>query len=144
MPSVRVNGVVAAVLAVSLFGSSTAAVAAGAPSLTMAAPVQVSPWVALTGLTAGAPAAALCGTAATTAAAVQAPAGGCVLPAIDTPPPVADPGGPAVPPAGAAFPAVGAPVGVGISPLFVALGVLAAGAFVYFVAANHHHEISPR
>ena len=135
MTSVRVNRLVAAVLAGSMVVSSTAAVAAG----TAAAPPQVSPWAALTGLTAGAPAATLCGAAAGAAAATQAPAGGCVLPALDTPPPLAEAG----PPAPAAVPALGVPSAYAVSPLFLALGALAAGALVFFLVKNKHHTVSP-
>ena len=134
MASVRVNKLVAAVIASSMFVSSTASFAAPA-----AAP-QISPWAALTGLTAGAPAAALCGASAAAAqGAVAAPAGGCVLPAMDTPPSVAE----AAPPLAPA-PVVGAPAGyAAVSPLFLALGALAAGALVYFLVKNKHHTISP-
>ncbi|MGZ2411035.1 hypothetical protein ACUXST_000432 [Sphingomonas sp. F9_3S_D5_B_2] len=135
MTSARVNRVVAAVIAGSMFFSSTGAVAATAQS---AAPQQVSPWVALSALTAGAPAAALCGAAAA-ATAAQAPATGCVLPAVDAPPPVADAG----PPPPVPVPAVAAPSSFAISPLFLALGALAAGALIYFVVRKHHHDVSP-
>ena len=136
MASMRVNRVVAAVLAGSMFISSTAAVA----STTPAAPVQVSPWAALTGLTAGAPAATLCGTTAAAAAgAAQAPAGGCVLPIVDAPPPVAEAG----PPPAMPMTPIAAPAGYAGSPLFLALGALAVGALVYFLVKNKHHDISP-
>lgn len=134
MASVRLNRAVAAFLAGSMVISSTAAVASTAPP----APVQVSPWAALTGLTAGAPAATLCGAAAA-AAATQAPTGGCVLPIVDTPPPVAEAGPPPVAPMA---PMV-VPAGYATSPLLVALGFLAVGALAYFVVRDHHHDISP-
>jgi hypothetical protein len=134
MAGVRMNRLIAAVLAGSLVMSSTAAVASTAP----AAPVQVSPWAALTGLTAGAPAATLCGAAAA-AAATQTPAGGCVLPVIDTPPPVAE----AAPPPVAPMAPVVVPAGYAVSPLFLALGALVAGSLAYFLVKNHHHDISP-
>src|SRR5437870_2425902 len=83
MGSSRLNRMVGVMIAGSLFVSSTGAVAASS-----AAPApQVSPWAALTAMTGGAPAAALCG-AAVVAAAAQAP-GGCVLPVTDAPVPVA-------------------------------------------------------
>jgi len=78
----------------------------------------------------------LCGTAA---AAAQAPAAGCVLPAVDAPAPVAGPPPPTpVPPV--------EPVGggLGISPLWLALGAIAAGALIYFLLIRkHHHATSP-
>ena len=134
MASVRVNRFVAAVIAGSMFLGSTAAVAAPSAAI----PVQVSPWAALTGLTAGAPAAALCGASAAAAQGLAAPAGGCVLPAIDTPPPVA-----AMAPPAAPLPVVAAPSSYAVSPLFLALGALAAGALVYFLVRDKHHTISP-
>jgi len=134
MAGVRMNRLIAAVLAGSMVMSSTAAVASTAP----AAPVQVSPWAALTGLTAGAPAATLCGAAAA-AAATQTPAGGCVLPVVDAPPPVAE----AVPPPVAPMAPMVAPAAYAGSPLLFALGALAIGALTYFVVKNHHHDISP-
>src|SRR4051794_7990181 len=78
----RFKGVVSILVAGSMFVTSTGAAAATSRPM----PHQVSPWVTLAGLTGGAPAAALCGAAVT---AAQAPAPGCVLPVIDTPPPVA-------------------------------------------------------
>ena len=132
MARVRMNSLMAAIVAGSMIAGSTSAVAA----TPRAAPVQVSPWVALTGLTAGAPAAALCGAAAA-AAASQAPAGGCVLPVADAPPPLAEAGPP--PP----LPAMAVPSTYAVSPLFLALGVLALGSLTYFLVKNHHHAISP-
>jgi len=133
MAGVRMNRLIAAVLAGSLVMSS-AAVASTGPAV----PVQVSPWAALTGLTAGAPAATLCGAAAA-AAATQTPAGGCVLPVVDTPPPVAE----AAPPPVAPMAPMVAPAAYAGSPLLFALGALAIGALTYFVVRNHHHDISP-
>ena len=73
---------VAAMVASALVVTSTGAVAA---TSTPSAPTtqQVNPWAALTALSAGAPAAALCGGAAAAAAAAQGPAPGCVLPVVD-------------------------------------------------------------
>jgi hypothetical protein len=127
--------IVGVLVAGSLFVSSTGAVAASS-----AAPApQINPWAALTAMTGGAPAAALCG-AATVAAAEQA-AGGCVLPAQDVPPPVAQTAPPQpipVPPVEAAG------GGLAFDPLLLALGALAAGALIYFlVRKNHHNASSP-
>ena len=67
----------------SMIASSTGAVAASAP-----APVPVDSWAALSVMSGGAPAAAVCGLAATAAAQ---PAAGCVLPQAGTPPvPIAE------------------------------------------------------
>jgi hypothetical protein len=135
MTSLKFKPVVALVVAGSMFVSSTAAVAS-APS---SAPRQIEPWAALSILSAGAPAAALCGAAA---AAGQAPGAGCVLPAVDAAPaPVVEAG----PPPPTPIPPV-EPVGegLGISPLYLALGALAAGALIYFlVIKKKHHNASP-
>ena len=87
----RFRQIVALSVAGSMFVSSTGAVAAGAST----PPVQqIDPWAALSVMSSGAPAAALCGSAAVTAAAAQG-ASGCVLPAVDAPAPVAEEGPPA-------------------------------------------------
>src|SRR5438309_8001051 len=105
------KGFVGLSVASSLVFTSTAAVA----SAPVTAPTQVSPWAVLTVMNGGAPAAALCGAAAV-AAVAQAP-GGCVLPALDTPPPVAT----SAPPAPIPVPPVEpASAGLGISPLLLA------------------------
>ena len=93
-----------------------------APSAATAAPVPVfSPIVTLSILGSGVSAAALCGAAVTSAA--QAPASGCVLPAIDLPPPVAV----VAPPPPAPFPvAVAAPAVAGTGFLVPLIGGLAA------------------
>jgi hypothetical protein len=68
----------------------------------------------------------MCGAAAAAAAAAQAPAG-CVLPALDAPPPIAQvepvPVGPAVAPVAAA----------GFNPLLLALALVAAGVGAYLI-----------
>jgi hypothetical protein len=118
----------------SLMFSSTAASAAAT-----SAPVpQYNPWAVLSVMTAGAPAATLCGAAAVAAAAAQTPAG-CVLPQVDAAPPVV--AGP--PPAPIPVPPVEpAGVGLGISPLLLGLLAIAAGVGLYF-ALRHHHPNSP-
>jgi hypothetical protein len=126
----RMNRFTAVVVAGSLFFSSTGAIAA-----TSAAPApQVNPWAALTAMSGGAPAAALCG-AATVAAAAQA-AAGCVLPVTDAPVPVAS-----APPAPIPVPPV-EPTGMGLAfdPLLLALGALAAGALIYFLVRNNDDD----
>ena len=135
MANSRLRGVVGFLAAGSLVFSSTGAAAAG----TLPAPQQISPWAALTALTGGAPAAALCGTAAVVAAA-QAPATGCVLPAVDTPPPVAQS---APPPPIPVPPVEGPAAGFGVSPLLLALAAVAAGVGLYFLLLKKHHSNSP-
>ena len=131
MASLRFKSMVGLMVAGSMFVSSTGAVAAPAVSAQ-----QIDPWAALSVLSAGAPAAALCGAAAT---AGQAPAAGCVLPAVDAPavavaPPPPTPVPPVEPVGG----------GLGISPLWLALGAIAIGVAAYFLLRNkHHHAESP-
>ena len=123
MLRMRRNPILGALVAGSLFVSSTGAAAAS----TANAVPQVNPWAALTAMSGGAPAAAICGAAAVAAAAQAAP--GCVLPVVDaapvaqvTPPPTPVPVPPVEPIGG----------GFGFSPLLLALGALAAGALLYF------------
>ena len=121
-------------IAGSMLVSSTGAVAA---TETLPA-TQVNPWAALSAMSGGASAAVLCGSTAATATATVAavqPATRCVLPVLTTA---------AAPPAPVPVPAV-EPVGggLGINPLLIALGVLAAGAILYFVLRHHHHANSP-
>ena len=121
----RLNGLFGAVVAGSLMLSSTAAVAA-AP-----APVQQpDPWAVLTAMSQGAPAAAMCGSAA--AAGAQGNAG-CVLPVTDAPPP---------PPPAEVPPPVGGGGG-GISPLFIALIAIAAVIGIFLAVNNSGNANSP-
>lgn len=115
----------------SLVFSSTSAVASTANV------PQVSPWAALSAMSAGAPAAILCGAAAVTAAA-QGAGTGCVLPVVDQPvaavntnPPPAPVPVPPVEPVGG---------GLGVDPLLVALGVLAAGGLAYLLLHHKNHK----
>ena len=132
MASLRYKPVIAFVITGSMLISSTGAVAAANPGTSAQ---QIDPWAALSVLSAGAPAAALCGAAATAAQ----PAAGCVLPAVDAAPvAVAPPPPTPVPPV--------EPVGggLGISPLWLALGAIALGVAAYFLLRNkHHHAESP-
>lgn len=138
----RSNPLVGVLVAGSLVISSTGAAAA----TTANAVPQINPWAALTALSGGAPAAALCGggaVAAAAAAAGQTPAPGCVLPVVDvapvasTPPPTPVPVPPVEPVGG----------GLGIDPLLLALGALAAGALIYFLVIqgddDEDDEVSP-
>jgi hypothetical protein len=116
-----------------MFVSSSGAVAA----TSLPASSSISSWATLSILTGGAPAAAACGAAA--AAVAQAAPGGCVLPAVDTPPPVAQ----SQPPAPIPVPPVEGPSeGFGISPILLGLVAIAAGVGLYF-ALRHHHANSP-
>lgn len=134
MDFLRTKPVVALMVSGSLFVSSTGAIAAPA-----SAPQQIAPWAALSMMSAGAPAAALCGAAAATASQAAA---GCVLPAVDAPPPVVEAGPPPPTPVPPVEPVGG---GLGISPLWLALGAIAAGALIYFlvIKKHHHHATSP-
>lgn len=125
MQGFKISGKLAAVAAFSLCMAPTAAGAAYAPPAQSTS--TYSPIVTLSVLGSGISAAALCGAVA--ASAAQAPGGGCVLPAIDAPPPVAvvEP----VPPAPVYVPAaVAAPASTGfllplIGGLAALVGVLA-------------------
>jgi len=126
MASRRLSGFLGAVVASSLMLSSTAAVAAAQ------APVQqADPWAVLTAMSQGAPAAAMCGSAA--AAGAQGSAG-CVLPVSDAPPPPPPPA--EVPP-----PVVGG--GASINPLFIALIAIAAGIGIFLAVNNSGNANSP-
>jgi hypothetical protein len=121
MVSHGLKGLLGAVAAGSLMLSSTAAMAS-AP-----APVQqIDPWAALSVLTGGAPAAAMCGAAAA-AAAAQAPTG-CVLPVLDAAPPPPQTVEVVPPPA-----VLG---GGGISPVFLALGAILTGLAIFALVSN--------
>jgi hypothetical protein len=131
----RVRPFVGILAASSLFVSSTGAVAATSAR----AMPQVNPWAALTAMSGGAPAAALCGSAAAVAAAAQAPAGGCVLPQADLPAAPAAAGPPPPTPVPVPPVEVGG-VGFGIDPLILGLGALAAGALVYFLVIKKDND----
>jgi len=132
MAGMGFKGFVGVLIAGSMFVSSTGAVAA----TNVASAPQINPWAALTAMSGGAPAAALCGAAAV-AAAAQAP-GNCVLPAVDQAPPVTS-----APPSPIPVPPVEPAGGFGFDPLLLALGVLAAGALAYFLLRGHNHSNSP-
>ena len=144
MTGLRVRPIVACLAASALFVSSTGAVAATA-SRPIAAPAihHIDPWVALSALSGGAPAAALCGAAGVAAAAGQANPG-CVLPAVDAAPVAAQPGPPPPTPVPPVEPVGG---GIGIDPLYLALGALAVGALIYFLLIkkdkDHDNDVSP-
>jgi hypothetical protein len=121
------ESVVGTCVAGSLMLSSTAAAASTGTVQ------QVNPWGVLSVMSSGAPAAAVCGAAAT---AVQAPGAGCVLPVTDAVPPL--------PPASAAVAPV-APVaeGGGISPLVLGLLALAGAVGIYLAVHHTSHANSP-
>lgn len=128
------KGFAGVLIAGSMLVSSTGAVAAA----NVAPATQINPWAALSAMSGGASAAALCGAAAV-AAAAQAPGTGCVLPALDAPPPVVS----TAPPSPIPVPPVEPAGGFGFDPLLLALGALAAGALIYFLVRNKHHSNSP-
>lgn len=111
------------IAAVSLAGSSTAAVAiTNAP---VAPPA--SPWIALAALNGGAATAAVCG------AAVVQPGNGCVLPVIDAAP------APAPPAINQPIPVPPADASVGglfANPLLLALGAAALAGIIYAIASS--------
>lgn len=122
-----------ALVAGSLMFSSTVVVAA------RPAPVaarQVNPWAALAALSAGAPAATICGGAAAAAAAAQTGAG-CVLPVLDAVPPPPPPAPAPVPPIAAAGP------GFGLNPLALGLLALVAGIGIYFAVRGGDKSNTP-
>ena len=122
-----------------LFSSTAVAAARPAPS----AAQQVNPWAALAALSAGAPAATICGGAAVTAAAAAAAAaqgaGGCVLPVMDAPAPVpvAAPAPAPVPPIAVAGP------GFGLNPLALGLLALVAGVGIFFAVRGGDKSNTP-
>jgi len=127
MASRRLSGFLGAVVASSLMLSSTAAVAAAQ------APVQqADPWAVLTAMSQGAPAAAMCGSAA--AAGAQGSAG-CVLPVSDAPPPP--------PPGEVPPPVVAEGGGASINPLFIALIAIAAGVGIFLAVNDNGNANSP-
>ena len=137
MAILRFKPAVALLVAGSMFVSSTGAAAA---TSSLPSSQQIDPWAALSVMSAGAPAAALCGTAAVAAAAAQ-PAPGCVLPVADVAPPVVQT---APPPPTPVPPVETAGGGLGISPLLLALGAIAIGVAAYFLLRHHHkHATSP-
>ena len=129
----RTKGLIGVVIASSLVLSSTTAVAASSAAPIATPATQIDPWVALTAMSGGATAAALCG-AATVAAAAQTP-GGCVLPVLDAPPPVVQS---TAPPQPIPVPPTEGPSSFAFDPLLLALGALAAAALIYFLVRNHH------
>jgi hypothetical protein len=127
MAGMRLKGFIGLMAAGGMLVTSTGAAAAGSATVAQ----QISPWATLTVLTGGAPAAAVCG-AAVAATAAQ-PTAGCVLPAMDAPPP------PPAPVADAAPPVPVEPVGFSVSPLLIGLVAIAAATALYFSVKDHHH-----
>lgn len=110
-------------------------------SASAVAPAQtISPMVALSIFGSQASAAALCGSSATTTAAsaaatAQAPAGGCVLPVVDAPPPVA-----VVEPVSMA--PIPASSGFGIAPILLGLAGIAILAAL-IISGNDDNDNDP-
>jgi hypothetical protein len=137
MANLRFKPAVFLLVAGSMLVSSTGAAAA---TSSLPSSQQIDPWAALSVMSAGAPAAALCGAAAVAAAAAQ-PAAGCVLPVADVAPPVVQTAPPPPTPVPPVEPVGG---GFGISPLLLALGAIAIGVAAYFLLRHHHkHATSP-
>lgn len=130
MAILRFKPAMALLAAGSMLVSSTGAAAA---TNSLPSSQQIDPWAALSVMSAGAPAAALCGAAAT----VAQPAAGCVLPVADVAPPVVQTAPPPPTPVPAVEPVGG---GLGISPLLLALGAIAIGVAAYFLLRHHHHH----
>ena len=118
---------------VTAFGVALALSTSPAFAAASAVPAQqISPMIALSIFGSQASAAALCGSSATAATAsaaatAQAPAGGCVLPVVDAPPPL-------VPVAEVA--PLPAPHGFGISPIL--LGLAGIAILAALIASQHH------
>ena len=128
-----------AVAALALCTSSTGAIAASTQHSVQQA--SISPLVALSALGSGASRAALCGASvaavAGAAAASQGAAPGCVLPAVDAMPP------PAVVEAPPPMEPVAEPYvqgGMGISPLLLVLGAIAAGVLAYYLLKDDDED----
>jgi len=128
-----------AVAALALCTSSTGAIAASTQHSVQQA--SISPLVALSALGSGASRAALCGASAAAvagaAAASQGAAPGCVLPAVDAMPP------PAVVEAPPQMEPVAEPYvqgGMGISPLLLVLGAIAAGVLAYYLLKDDDED----
>ena len=121
-------------LAAGLLMFSSTVVVAARP--TPIATQQVNPWAALAALSAGAPAATICGGAAAAAAAAQTGAG-CVLPVLDAVPPPPAPAPAPVPPIAAAGP------GFGLNPLALGLLALVAGIGIYFAVRGGDKSNTP-
>lgn len=122
------------------FASPAAAAARTSSAVAEATPAQrglLSPWVALSALGSLGSSAAVCASAAAAAAssAAQAPAPGCVLPAVDAPPPIAQ-----VPEA-APLPVAAAPAAAaGFSVLPLLLGLASAAAIAAFLITDNNDE----
>jgi hypothetical protein len=130
MAGLRCRSVIGVLVAGSMIFSSTGAIAAAAPATT-----QVDPWAALSVMSGGASAVAVCGAAATAATAAQ-PAAGCVLPQLDVPPAATTETGPPQPiPVPPVEPAG---TGLGISPLLLGLAAVLAGIGLYLVLHKKH------
>ena len=128
-----------AVAALALCTSSTGAIAASTQHSVQQA--SISPLVALSALGSGASRAALCGASAAAvagaAAASQGAAPGCVLPVVDAVPP------PAVVEAPPPMEPVAEPYvqgGMGISPLLLVLGAIAAGVLAYYLLKDDDED----
>ena len=128
-----------ALAALALCTSSTGAIAASTQHNAQQA--GISPLVALSALQSSASSAALCGASAAAiagaAAASQGAAPGCVLPAVDAVPP------PAVVESPPPMEPMAAPIvegGMGLSPLFLVLGAIAAGLLAWHLLDDDNED----
>lgn len=133
------SGVIRTVTTFGVAVALCASPALASASATSAQARTISPMVALSIFGSQASATALCGSSATTAASAattaQAPAGGCVLPVVDAPPPVPIAEAPPLPP-------VAASSGFGISPILLGLAGIAILAAL-IIAGNDDNDNNP-
>lgn len=115
-------------IAVLVVGSMLCSSGGAAAAMTSRAPAyQPDSWAVLAAMSGGAPAAAICESAAVTAQTAP----GCVLPQADAA--VAP-----IPPAQPSAVSAAERAGVEISPLLIALATFAGGAALYFIFRHHH------
>ena len=129
MAITKSRGAVGAFVATAMLFSSTGAFAASEQS----APAPTSSWAALSVMSGGAAALQACGIGASAAATAGQPAGGCVLPQTDVPPPVAQAPVEAVP--------VAAAPGVGMSPILLGLVAVAAAVGLYYALRSNRTKV---
>ena len=128
MASLGLKCVTGMLIAGSLIFSSSAAVASEPTR-------QLDPWAVLAAMSGGAPAAAMCGTAASVST-VRASPGGCVLPVVDEAPVAGT-----MPLTSAPIPLQAAPLV--IAPLLLALGAVAAGVGAFLATQDLRRPNSP-
>lgn len=131
--------VLAAASAASLLISTPVAAAPVAGAAKAQTLPRYSAWAMLAATASPASAAALCGTSAATAAAAMQQSGvGCVLPAVDAPPPVATSETAAAVPAASSA----AASSLGVLPLLLGLAGLAGAAALLLSSGNGNDDIN--